>query len=335
MPSNKNIAFGDDYSRAIERVLRGPCGPEYFTDGPPRWTEGRDNRPPLSARSARTQQKRDIKRLKKHGRGDLKVEAIVKTLSTCRPGGRCLSGACVVCRRAAQRALVDAASAFFSRLKCQLSAVSVVDVDWLIELGGLNEGRPIFETIARSLEAKLADCGIRHCFGGFDISANEDRSGKLEPVYSIHFWGFVATRKYVLVGDQLRASFERDEYVRMPVRHSAFDGDPAGLAYCWKSTFVRRETQPGTVRADGKISRRNTRNRPLRVNHTLELAAALDRAGLGGRLFLHGMELVERHGQLAFVTQGANAEPNSRPEQAKTIRGHGRRVNHGTHPYAH
>ena len=71
-----------------------------------------------------------------------------------------------------------------------------------------------------------------------------------------------------------------------------YDHSLAGLAYAFKTNFVRRVSLPRMKKADSTLARRNTRNRHLRATQKVELALALHKAGLASRVFGLGIEAV-------------------------------------------
>jgi hypothetical protein len=89
-----------------------------------------------------------------------------------------------------------------------------------------------------------------------------------------------------------------------------FDGSLRGLAYAHKTGFQRRVTLPRVQLPDGEVKRRNTRNRPLRARQKLEIALALDRIGLEGRIFLYGLRIGAADGRFRFV----RATPKEPPQ---------------------
>ena len=101
-------------------------------------------------------------------------------------------------------------------------------------------------------------------------------------------------------GERSFAIFSPSKTVRAgPVFAKSFDGDLRGLAYAVKTGFVRRISLPRQPLADGSVTRRNTRDRPLLGRQRVELALALDRVGLGARIFLHGLRIVKTRRQCA------------------------------------
>jgi len=68
-----------------------------------------------------------------------------------------------------------------------------------------------------------------------------------------------------------------------PVRMSKFDGEARGFAYALKPDFSRRISLEPRLLADGSRSTFGTRGKPIGGASRVELALALDRAGLDAR----------------------------------------------------
>ena len=97
----------------------------------------------------------------------------------------------------------------------------------------------------------------------------------------------------------------------------SLDGDLRGLAYAVKTDFVRRISLPRQTLADGSVTRRNTRDRPLLGCQRVEIAVALDRARLGARIFLHGLGIVKTPDGVRIVGTGAIKRPTSERQETR------------------
>ena len=84
-----------------------------------------------------------------------------------------------------------------------------------------------------------------------------------------------------------------------------FDGEARGFAYALKTDFSRRISLEPRRLADGSRSTFGTRKKRIGGPQRVELALALDRAGLGARLFLRGYELVTSRGDVEIVRLSA------------------------------
>ena len=106
--------------------LGGPDVERWYGDGPPRWRQGRGNQPAMTSDEARAQRRRDVKMLRRHGKGDPRALALADAIAACRPGKRCGRAGCMECRRATQRLFVDASDRLLRRSSVSVLAVSVV-----------------------------------------------------------------------------------------------------------------------------------------------------------------------------------------------------------------
>jgi hypothetical protein len=84
-----------------------------------------------------------------------------------------------------------------------------------------------------------------------------------------------------------------------------FDGAAAGFAYALKPDFDRRISLEPRKLPNGSRSTHSTRKKPIWGEQRVELALALDRAGLESRLFLQGYELVIADGDVEIVRVGS------------------------------
>ena len=146
----------------------------------------------------------------------------------------------------------------------------------------------------------MAECGVP-AFGGFDISLDTHVDGDFEPYWCPHAHFFVPSEFRNRLSEDFYIMFPQDAQTRCPVRFEAFDGNRAGRAYALMADFFRRQKYEPTVFRDGSRSRFSTRLKPIWGDDRIELALALDRAGLEGRLFLRGFALVRRDDDLELV----------------------------------
>jgi hypothetical protein len=158
----------------------------------------------------------------------------------------------------------------------------------------------VFETTRRRLNRAFADCGVL-AFGGFDISLNTHADGDFEPYWCPHAHFFVPSEFFERLSHGFYGWFPQDAQTRVPVRFDAFDGNSAGRAYALMADFFQRQKYEPTVFRDGSRSRFSTRFKPIWGDDRIELALALDRAGLDGRLFLRGFALVRRGDDVELV----------------------------------
>ncbi len=295
----------------VEEILHGAGGERWYGDGPPLWTQGRSNRPAMTRRQARLQRHKLVKALRRHGKGDEAALDLAEKIAACRPERRCLSGACPECMRATQRFFVRAGADLLARSGVSTVAVSVVFGDAGIAEDDLARWPNLFGRLSPQLREALRKAGVRQAIGGFDVSANEHAEHRFAPHYRPHAWMIVPASKMARGEKAFRECLPASRTVRRPIRLQKFDGDLRGLAYAVKTDFVRRISLPRKPLADGSVTRRNTRDRPLLGRQRVELALALDRAGLGARIFLHGLRMVTTPDSVRIVGTEATRRPTS------------------------
>jgi hypothetical protein len=315
----------------VEEILHGADGERWFGDGPPLWTQGRHDRPAKSRQQARLQRRQVVKVLRRHGKGDEVALRLADKIAACRPGRRCVSGACPECMRATQRLFVATSDNLIARSNVGVTAISVVFRGAGIAAGDLALAPDLFGRISRRLREALRKAGVRQGIGGFDISANEHQDLRFVPHYRPHAWIIVPASQMARGDKVFREFFPTSRTVRRPVRMQEFDGDLRGLAYAVKTDFVRRISLPRQTQADGSVTRRNTRGCPLLARQRVELAVALDRIGLGARIFLHALRVVRTRDGARIVGTGATKRPNDKkraPHQKGAAEGRQPRARH-------
>ncbi len=276
-------------STTIADILRGALGARFLGDDYRRWRQGRRRK--LSKSIAEAEHDADLlaKALRRDGGDD--ALALAETLDGCAPRDPCTSGGCPICRVGAQRVFEDATRGLHDDLGRDVLAVSVVDAAAAVDLGELRDD-DIFAGARRRIERALAVCRVP-AVGGFDVSANYHEVDAFWPFWALHAWLLVPGWRMRPTEGDFRRLFPPDEAIPRPVRMKAFDGQRAGRAYALKADFDRRTSlQPRTLE-DGSRSTFSTRAKPIWGQDRVELALALDRAGLDARLLLRGFELIE------------------------------------------
>ena len=281
----------------IEYLLRSDYGRRFYGDGAPRWREGRNCNPSSIAEQAAHQRDLLVKALRRD-RGTEAI-ALASKLATCSSRHRCLSGACRICGRALQRMCVDATRNLFDDHGGEMLAVNVVLGRGWIELGDLIDD-DIFDETRRRLRRALEDVNVP-AVGGFDVSLNEHEAEEFAPYWAPHAFILVPARPLRRREARFREWFLGDAQTPRPIFIQDFDGRRAGRAYAFKPEFSRRITLLPRTRADGSRSTFGTRTTPIWGPHRVELALALDRAGLHARLFLCGYELIASRGDVGIV----------------------------------
>ena len=282
---------------AIEYLLRSEYGRRFYGDGAPRWWEGRNGKPSSTAEQAAHQRDLLVNALRRD-RGAEAV-ALAGKLTTCSSRRRCLSGACPLCGRALQRMGVHATRNLFDDHSGEMLAVNVVMRKGWIDSGDLTDDDVFDETRRRLLRA-LRDMNVP-AFGGFDITLNEHEMDEIAPYWAPHAFILLPSQQLRRREAKFREWFLSDARTPRPIFIQDFDGRRAGRAYALKPDFVRRVTLLPRRRDDGSRSTFGTRTKPIWGLQRVELALALDRAGLDARLFLRGYELVASRGDVEIV----------------------------------
>ena len=201
-------------------------------------------------------------------------------ISTCRPGTYCLSAACSACARAFQAGFTESAAPMTSRRPDKWIVASIVGGDLQIRRGDLTKG-DLFEPLNERLRMIFPRICSAQVLGGFDVCLRVEIARPFLSWWQPHAWLLIRGPFDV---DRLRTAFHANEIVPRPVRLQRFDGRLNALDYALKPNFIRRDTLVPSV-----VKRRNTRNRPLRVEERSELALELHQAGLASRVFLRGI----------------------------------------------
>jgi hypothetical protein len=169
-----------------------------------------------------------------------------------------------------------------------------------IDRGQLADHEDMFEETRGRLLDALADVAVR-AVGGFDVSLNTHENDAFQPYWAPHVLIIAPARRLKLLHEDFREWFPAGDDTPRPVRMSKFDGEARGFAYALKPDFSRRISLEPRLLADGSRSTFGTRGKPIGGTSRVELALALDRAGLDGRLFMHGYDLVTSGGDVEIV----------------------------------
>jgi hypothetical protein len=297
----------------IERLLSSTAGESWYGDGHPTWSEGtNDDRPSLSRHQANAQRLRDVKMLRRHCKMNKRGLHLADLIESCEEDHRCLSGACIACNRAAQRLFVEGGGSLLRKSAISVTAVSIVFKKAWVMQGTLANPSDLFELLSQRLSKALVLSGVRRAFGGFDVSVNERARSGFSPHYRPHAYIFIPTQQFKHAERRLREFFPASSTVRRPVVAHHFDGRRKGLAYAFKRDFQRRVTLPRQTLPDGSVRRRNTRDRPLRAQQKVELGLALNRLGLGSRVFLHGLRIVAAGDKIRIVRSTPESRLNAK-----------------------
>ena len=282
----------------INDILSSQGGRRFFGDGPPTWRQGRNDQPAKTSELAVHERGLLVKALRRDGSAE--ALELAGRIDLCRRGRRCLSGACPACARAAQRVFVHACRNLFEDHGQEMVAVNAVCHWAAIDRGQLADHDDLFEETRGRLRSALADVAVR-AVGGFDVSLNTHETDAFEPYWAPHVLIIAPTRRLLRLKRDFREWFPPGDDTPRPVRMSKFDGEARGFAYAVKPEFTRRISLEPRRFADGSRSTFGTRNKRIGGANRVELALALDRAGLDARLFMRGYELVTSGGDVEIV----------------------------------
>jgi len=283
----------------IDAILNSRIGPRFFEDDRVRWRHGRKNRPGKTMAKADSELRNLVNLLRRLGQRDDDALDLADKLAGCSTEEPCVSGACPRCGLAAQRLMVHAARRLIRRDDGDWVMVTAVHARSIIRCGDLADHDP-FEPLRRQARRALREVRAR-AFGGLELSANEHQRGLFQPHYAPHFHIFGRADKMRRGEDLFRAHFPAMRWTPQPVVIKDFDKRSRGLAYAVKPDLHRRDTLTRRVKSDGTLSGYSTRVKPIRQPERLELALALDQAGLDARVFLHGFALVVRNDAVELV----------------------------------
>jgi hypothetical protein len=124
--------------------------------------------------------------------------------------------------------------------------------------------------------------------GGIDFSFNEDREGKYQPFWSVHFHLITSTDDKKAFGRNLRKCFLKSDVVRRPIEIEPFDNKAYGRSYVLKVNFWRRIGYQQIKRQQKNRKCRDTSEDRLRAAERLELFIYLDQIGFAKRMIFWG-----------------------------------------------
>ncbi|QAY96419.1 hypothetical protein CWB41_12325 [Methylovirgula ligni] len=295
--------------KLLSEILTSPWASELYEDGWPYWIQGQQHAKPSKwSHEAERDRNELVRRLRRPAIRCDETEKLAAKLEACSSIDRCLSGACPVCGRAAQKLFVKLTHALLRSDQRIYSTISIVPRKGRFTLPSTKQD--LFRRIRKAIEFACDDAGIDVLIGGFDPGVNEHINGAFAPHGQTQLWALGPQLQMISAEKILRKAFPAKGANRRTVRIEEFDGQLNGIAYALKSDFFRRVSIPKARDDDGNVlRRRDTRNRDLRVSQQCDLALALDRAGLGSRLFLRGAEIQmeDAEPRLTLVTRARTA----------------------------
>ena len=141
-------------SNALLSLLKKQVGSRFYGNGQPTWTEGKQKKPAQTSKQARNERRKLIKVLRRHGKDNDRALQLADLLSSCCKKHHCLSGACPVCSRAAQRLLVLFGASVIERGGKHWQVASVVWREHRYAEGRLNADL-MFKRLNERLQAAL------------------------------------------------------------------------------------------------------------------------------------------------------------------------------------
>ena len=225
------------------------------------------------------------------------AKCIADRLELCERNNRCCSGACPECGRLLQRSFVRKSK----RLICdavhkdghELVAITIIPAKPIIALGKLHALD--IRDLQRRLKYALAKADIDVAIGAFDFSFNEDKNGKYDPFWSVHFYVITSVANKAKIKKILKRLFASDRRIPRPIKISAFDNSPRRRSYAFKIQFKRRAGVDAINynKADASTRKcRNTSRQRLRAAERLELYVYLDQIGFAERFIFRSVKPV-------------------------------------------
>jgi hypothetical protein len=288
----KNTAEPGPVSPLIARALRDEI---YYGDGPPTWPKAR------SSKNAKRIRKRYAKRLRRFARQFSEAKALAKLLARCKPGQRCMSGACQECGRAFQRYFVSELKTLADNTDGEdLHSVSIIfqksrtPDDHLGDFDTIGMKRSMSETIKHTDD-------LAWMAGGIDLSLNDGTQKNEGIAWRPQLYAIAETDASSL-SKTLRARFSSTKTTRRPVQIKECDGTEAAISYAFKTDFVRRIAYQKEV---GPPDRRrkcwHTRKVSLRAGEHVQAMLWMHKIGLAGRLFLRGVRTTRTGNSVGLV----------------------------------
>lgn len=235
--------------------------------------------------------------LRKKGKGKQACIDLADKLDRCKPKHRCQSPACPKCAAAAQRLVAKVTRRFLKEQDgdgTKVVCVTIIPADGMVEPGGLDAAE--HGCAIRRWKEKLAKGGVEAFVGATDVSFNEDKQSRHEPMWSQHIYGITVTKRLGRLKRKLKKQFPKTDEIRRPVKVAKWDGDKKALRYILKPNFWRRIETDNGQRHDKKTgtkrSCRDTDTQPLKSKQKRELLVYLDRVGMQGRLLMRWCQLL-------------------------------------------
>jgi hypothetical protein len=272
---------------------------DRFGDGPPHWIIGAGKswqRPSQTLGEAVAQRDEAVRKLEWHSRDQRVTDygTLACTLSSCRSGRRCGSGACPICIRALGRHVVVEGARFqfwLTNVRRQRVNIHSLVPDFGRALPGALDAFDWNEFVRRSRRAS-AECGIERYLLSADASLNHWEGRREESVFQLQRWGLLEEPP-----GAWRESLIGKSNISRAVAKPVFKFEPrsirASLAYGVKSKFTRRVSfMREYSECLYREASRDTISRELRGAPSAELMVFLHDMELGGRVIARGVNVI-------------------------------------------
>jgi hypothetical protein len=280
-----------------------------------RWREGKSRNTPPTAAELFEERRKLVRWVNGKGRLLGRPEAInlASRIAQCKPGQRCLSGACPECAGGVQRVMVEAGSSRRERLSeggASFVAITLVGsgakfpATQSVLAGEPHPGIAAVAKLLDRLDQALKALPNAVIYGAIDLTYNVDTRNADETCGTVpgftdhwrpHLQILMRKRDWKQAEEAFRKEFPRRALISFPVVMRELDLNPASEAYLFKRLWEREYTGRRETYARYRGTRQHpetcTRQRKLRVEERLDQLIFLDRLGLNGRLVLANCEL--------------------------------------------
>ena len=235
---------------------------------------------------------------RKHGKSRT-ARNLARKLQRCKPGRRCLSGACPVCSQAAQELFVElgrqlvAQSTAVAKKPLQAVAITLVPSGLTSKPGEL--GDLTVEQVHRRTTDRLAKAKVPMAIGVLEVGLVEHADGRYPPAWAWHLHGVALTRNPAALARRLKVAFRKTDAVPRPVRVTPWDGNSRWLRYCYKIEPRCRVGVDNQLRFRPRLNKarknRGTKSRTLSPKEYLELLSFHGQISLDSRILTKGAQL--------------------------------------------
>ena len=279
----------------------GSCAPlvarvlneSQYGNGSPTWL----NAP--RAKDAKKARKKAVKRLRRFSDEFPGAEQLGEVLDHCRPGRRCMSGACPECGRALQRWFVGQTQRLAGPNPNNLWAVSIAFAEHRVPEDRLHTLHTT--SMVKALRYLLNKApGISWVACGIDLSLDDDAQKVLDIAWVPQFYGFVRTTNITALVDLLRKRYPKTDQAPRPVHIKLFNGKIEAFSYALKPVFTKR-----IAYKDPEKGRWDTRKVSLPPKHHVQAMLWMHKIGFSSRLFFKNVRMtrIGQHVELVKIKQ--------------------------------